>query len=174
MEQEENLEVFKMMDVRIRFKTYDTVYDIMTSLSAKGVNFDINHPEKFLHEFAIECNYAGISIKEAKSFIEAKCGIEEYLITDIVDSVYKKYADKFALKALIHNLKIENNHDCERYLFYQNDWKKLPCIPIEVFQELPQRLAADIVQYDMRDLKEQETFMSGAESALHALFDWVL
>ena len=108
---------------------------------------------------------------EAKNFIKARFNTNNML--DIVESVYRENADKFTLKALIHNLKIQNNHDCESYVGLK-DFGKFPCVPIEAFQELPEGLLTDMLgHYNLQTPSEQDAFLLGASSALGRLFDWI-
>jgi len=166
----ENLGVFKMKDFMIKFKTHDTVFDVITSLQARGVDYDVNNPEKFAREYALECNYSGIPLEEAKKLIEER--YSPYTMLIIIENIYHEYSDKFAIKALMHNLKIKNNFDYGDDYFF-SDWTKLPCIPPEIFQKLPEKLIERMVQYGYNDFNEQDIFISGASAVLERLFEWI-
>jgi len=163
------MEEKKDKKLMIDFRTYDTVSDVLTSLQARGVKLSKNLG-KNVHTFATECNYAGIPLHEAKRVIEKN--FHSSTLLNIVDTVYKENADKFALKALILNLKIQNNHDYESNVGLK-DFGKFPCVPIRVFQELPLKLQDDLLKNNFKDTDKEHAFILGASSALEGLFEWV-
>jgi len=151
-------------ELTLETKTYETVFDVVIDIHARGIVYDDNNSENFIHRVAIGCNYAGIAPADAKMFIAEKYSAEETIVSAIIDTVYQQFSNEYATKALMYNLKVRNNHD-------EEDWMKLPYIPDEVFQELPPILQRAVSVFPEK--RERDTFFTGALVVLSGLFNWV-
>jgi len=154
----------KKKELKIVIKTYDTVFDVVINIHAKGMVYDADNPQEFIYKIVEGCNYAGIAPANAKKLIVEKYNAENSIISDIVDSVYQQQAKEFATKSLMYNLKVRNNYD-------EDDWLKLPYIPDEVFLELPLILQKAISVF--HDKRERDVFFTGALVVLSGLFPHV-
>ncbi|GAB6008290.1 DUF3987 domain-containing protein [Dysgonomonas reticulitermitis] len=148
----------------IVIETFETVFDVVVHIHAKG-NYDNNNHIEFVKNIAIGCNYAGIALSDAIKFITDKYKIEDNAsVFEIVQIVYKQYEEEHGTKALMYNLKVRNHFDNE-------DWLRLPYIPDEVFDNLPPILQKAASAFS--DKRERDTFLTGAIVVLSGLLSHV-
>ena len=131
----------------------ENLLDLITQVSCGELKFDRSNPKPFIDNVIIGCVRAGIPSSETIEYVQQKSGLELSFITTTALDLYSKYENEFGTKSIMYNLKLRDGLN-------EDDWRDMPYIPDEVYDNLPEiiKRSTSIFEED----RERDIFFTGA------------